>query len=483
MTSESMNGLKEIGKYKWLITQRDGMRVKGIIYADKKLLKSICQDKAPQQVINVAALPGIVKYSLAMPDIHWGYGFCIGGVAAMDYETGVISPGGIGYDINCGVRLIRTNLEQKDIQNKVSDLIFALFNNIPSGVGFTGRIKLNKQEVSKVLEKGAKWAVDRGMGEQTDIEHTENKGCMQEADAGKVSQRALERGREQLGTLGAGNHFLEIQVVDQVYEPDIARNFGLEEGQIVVMIHTGSRGLGYQVCDDYLRVMNDAVRKYAIQLPDRQLACAPLKSPEGINYFQAMSAAANYAWANRQCITHWTRETFQHVLGLSMRDLGMELVYDVAHNIGKIEEHLVDGRKKKLCVHRKGATRALPAEHHDLPDVYKKVGQPVLIPGTMGTHSFVLVGTPGAMEQTWGSTCHGSGRVMSRTQALKQVSGHKLQQQLAKEGIVVRARKIKTLAEEAPLAYKDVDAVVNVCHQAGISKKVARLKPLGVIKG
>ncbi|OIO76305.1 MAG: RNA-splicing ligase RtcB [Elusimicrobia bacterium CG1_02_37_114] len=464
------HGLKKIDDWRWLMPKSGGMRTEGMIYASEKMLEHIVHDKASNQVSNVTYLPGIVGRSLAMPDIHWGYGFPIGGVAGFDYDTGVISPGGIGYDINCGVRLLRTNLELSDVSPKLEKLISTLFTNIPSGVGSTGKINLNRNEVMKVLEEGSKWSVKKGFGNQEDLSHTEDQGQMSSADPSKVSQRALERGREQLGTLGAGNHFLEIQVIDEVYDEQAANSMGLFKGQVTIMIHTGSRGLGYQVCDDYIKILQNALKKYNISIPDRQLVCAPVTSDEGKDYFSAMSSAANYAWANRQCITHWTRESFMQVMGMSPKDIGLELVYDVAHNIGKIEEHNVEGKKRKLIVHRKGATRAFP-------------GQPVIIPGSMGTNSYVLVGTQKALDETWGSTCHGAGRTMSRTEALRRVSGGELKQRLAKEGIIVQAREYKTLAEEAPEAYKDVNMVVEVCHQAGISKKVVRMSPVGVIKG
>ena len=384
---------------------------------------------------------------------------------------------------NCGIRALRTNLKREDVEKNLPALVSALFNNIPSGIGSTGRIKLSAQEVKKVLEKGTAWALGRGYGDTEDAPHTEENGQMESANPDTVSHRAIERGMEQLGTLGAGNHFLEIQVVDEIFDEKAAEVFGLFRGQVVTMIHTGSRGLGYQVCDDFLKVMGNAVHKYNIELPDRQLACAPVKSDEGRKYLGAMAAAANYAWANRQCITHWTRETFQQVLGISPKALGMELVYDVAHNIAKLEEHAVDGRKKKLCVHRKGATRSFPAGNPDVPDDYKEVGQPVIIPGTMGTSSYIMVGTDKAMEETWGSTCHGAGRMMSRTKAHGLIRGEELQRQLAEKNILVQAKSFKTLAEEAPGAYKNIDEVVKVCDNAGISKKVARLLPIAVIKG
>ncbi|OGS46124.1 MAG: RNA-splicing ligase RtcB [Elusimicrobia bacterium RIFOXYD2_FULL_34_15] len=458
--------LKKVDDYRWKIEKTGSMNVEGLIFASEKMVPSICSDNAHQQVANVAALPGIIGKSFAMPDIHWGYGFPIGGVAAFDINKGVISPGGIGYDINCGVRLLRTNLLKKDIERNIKNLVAGLFNNIPSGVGATGKLNLLANEVKSVLEKGAKWAVEKGFGEKEDLKNIEENGTFKDADFSNVSERAIDRGKEQLGTLGAGNHFLEIQEITEIYDEDFAQKHGIFLGQITVMIHTGSRGLGYQVCDDYIKVMLNAARKYEINLTDKQLACAPVLSEEGKTYFSAMAAAANYAWANRQIITHWVRETFMHVLAKSPKDLGLELVYDVAHNIGKFEEHA----GKQIFIHRKGATRSLP-------------NIPVLIPGTMGTASYVMVGTEQALKETFGSTCHGAGRTMSRTQALKGIQGNELIKKLESEGITVQVKKMKTLAEEAPGAYKDVNLVVDVCHNAGISKKVAKMKPLGVIKG
>lgn len=471
--------IKQIDDYRWEIPKTGAMRVPGEIFASEDLIDRVVREKAAEQVANVATLPGIVGRAMAMPDIHWGYGFPIGGVAAFDAEEGVISPGGIGYDINCGVRLLRTNLFLKDIKDRMEDIVRGLFGNVPSGVGSTGKLNLSPGEVKSVLRDGARWAVSQGFGDPDDLRHIEEEGRLDGADPSCVSARAVERGEEQLGTLGAGNHFLEVQVVDRVFEPETARAFGLEEGQVTVMIHTGSRGLGYQVCDDYLRVLMEASRRYNIALPDRQLVCAPVRSSEAQTYYAAMACAANYAWANRQIITHWVRETLMRELSLTPKEIGLEVVYDVAHNIGKFEEH--GGRK--LVVHRKGATRAFPAGDARIPEDYRAVGQPVLIPGTMGTESYVLVGTERAMKETWGSTCHGAGRIMSRTQALKGVRGQALAKDLKKHGIVVWSDSWKTLAEEAPSAYKDVSEVVDVCHGAGISRKVARLKPRGVVKG
>ncbi len=486
MAKEPWQGpLEKTGDCTWLIPKAyaEGMRVPGLIYADEELLKHIRTDKTPLQVANVAHLPGIQKFSLAMPDIHWGYGFCIGGVAGIDVDGGVISPGGVGYDINCGVRLVRTHLVLKDVQERMSDLVNALYGNVPSGVGSKGQVRVSGREVEDVLVNGARWAVKNGYGWNEDTLYTEAGGSLPGADPGKASSRAIERGKPQLGSLGAGNHFLEIQIVEEVFHEKAAQVMGIEKGQIVVMIHTGSRGLGYQVCDDYIKVLGSAMDRYGIKVPDRQLACAPIESKEGKDYLSAMSAAANYAWANRQMILHWVRESFERVLGRSAEELGMHLIYDVAHNIAKIEEHQIDGAKKTLCVHRKGATRAFPPNHPEIPEKYKEIGQPVLIPGDMGTASYVLVGTDLAMQETFGSTCHGAGRVMSRHAAIRATRGRSVQRELEAKGIAVRAHSHRVLSEEVPDAYKDVDRVVDVCHRAGISAKVARMRPLGVVKG
>ncbi|MFA5857757.1 MAG: RtcB family protein [Elusimicrobiota bacterium] len=476
-------GIKKLDAYRYEIPKTGGMNVPGLIYTSEKMLSAICKDGALQQVANVAYLPGIIGRSLAMPDIHWGYGFPIGGVAAMDYNTGVISPGGIGYDINCGVRLIRTNLKMEEVKPKLEELLNILFTNIPSGVGSTGKINLSNDDVAQVLNTGAGWAVSQGYGSKSDLEHTEENGSIEYANSEKVSPRAITRGKEQLGTLGAGNHFIELQEVVEVYDEKIANAYGLWLGQAVMMIHTGSRGLGYQVCDDYLKTMGDAVRKYGISIPDRQLACAPVTSPEGKAYFAAMSAAANYAWANRQVITHWIRESFEHTFRIGAGKLGLDVVYDVAHNIGKIEEHTVNGKLKKVVIHRKGATRSFAAGRSEIPTDYRVYGQPVLVPGSMGTASYVLVGTEKAMSETWGSTCHGAGRVMSRTEALKRKRGEDVVNELNAQGIMIKSKSRKTIAEEMPQAYKDVNAVVDVCHESGIARRVARMVPVGVIKG
>jgi tRNA-splicing ligase RtcB len=478
--------LEKIDDYRWRIPEsyKTGMRVPGIIYADQDMLKHILEEQAPEQVANVAFLPGIVAYSLAMPDIHWGYGFPIGGVAAMRVDDGVISPGGVGFDINCGVRLLRTNLTREEVFPKIKELIDALYNSVPSGVGSEGKIRLRPGEINEVLVKGSRWAVEKGYGRPEDLETTEERGEMPGADPAKVSSRAKERGTPQLGTLGSGNHFLEVALIDQIYEPDIAREMGINElGQVMLFIHCGSRGLGHQVADDYIKEMVRAMTKYGIELPDRQLACSPVNSPEGQAYLAAMRCAANYAWANRQCITHWVRQAFCRVLGKSEEEAGLELIYDITHNIAKIEEHQVNGQKQKLCVHRKGATRAFPPGHPDVPAKYSRIGQPVLIPGDMGRVSYILVGTEQAMKETFGSTCHGAGRVQSRAAAKKHLKGRDILEALQARGITIRAGNLPGLAEEASEAYKDVTSVVGVTHNAGISKIVARTKPIGVIKG
>lgn len=484
MNSQGYKGkLEKLDGNRWLIPRKAGMRTDGIIYTSERLLPDLLKDNAPQQVENVAHLQGIVGTSMAMPDIHWGYGFPIGGVAAFDVKEGVISPGGVGYDINCGVRLMRTILDIEEVKPRLGDLLRIIFNTVPAGVGKEGRIRINRKELEKVLTEGARWAVRKGYGWDEDLPHTEEEGALDGADPSVVSARAFERGLPQIGTLGAGNHFLEIQKVERIFDPKAADAMGLREGQVVVMIHSGSRGLGYQVCDDAVKNLGRAVERYGISIPDRQLACAPVSSPEGKAYFGAMAAAANYAWANRQAMMHWVREAFEQVFGMGAEKLGLSMIYDVAHNIAKFEEHEVAGKKVKLCVHRKGATRAFPAGHPDVPADYRSIGQPVIIPGDMGTASWVLVGTQKAMEETFGSTCHGAGRVWSRSHAMKEISGHEVKARLEKEGILVLSTSTKTLAEETPEAYKDVDEVVEVAHAAGISKKVARMRPLGVIKG
>ena len=478
--------LQKVDEFRWRIPQdyKPGMRVPGLIYADEGMLKQIVADQAPEQVANVAFLPGIVNYSLAMPDIHWGYGFAIGGVAAMRVSDGVVSPGGVGFDINCGVRIIRTNLTREEVKPKIKELIDALFNVVPSGVGSKGKIKLSSGEINDVLTKGSRWAVERGYGRPEDLDTTEENGEIKGVNTDYVSARAKERGTPQVGTLGSGNHFLEVGVIDEIYEPDIAKVMGIDNvGQVMLYVHCGSRGLGHQVADDYIKEMVRAMQKYGIQVPDRQLACAPVNSPEGKHYLSAMRGAANYAWANRQCITHWVREAFCRVMGVSEQEAGLELIYDVTHNIAKIEEHEVEGMNEQLCVHRKGATRAFPPGHPDVPEKYRSVGQPILIPGDMGRLSYILAGTEQAMKETFGSTCHGAGRMQSRSAMKKRFNGRDVLRELESRGIAVRAGSMSGLAEEAPEAYKDVESVVNVAHGAGISKKVARTRPIAVVKG
>ena len=475
--------IKRIDDYRWELPKQGGMRVPGKIFADKRLMDDIHLGQSVQQVANVAHLPGILSASLAMPDIHWGYGFPIGGVAAMDAEEGVISPGGVGYDINCGVRFIRTSITRKEIMPKMRELVNSLYNAIPTGVGSSSSLKLTIPEEKRLLTRGAEWAVERGFGTGSDLERIEENGRLNSADPSVLSKRALERGASQIGTLGSGNHFLEVGYIDEIYDEKIADTLGLQLDNVSVIIHTGSRGFGYQVCDDNLKVMMDCVRKYGIELPDRQLACTPIKSDEGRSYFAAMSSAANYAWANRQVIMHWTKETFYKVLNASPQALQMNLVYDLCHNIAKFEEYEINGKMRKVCVHRKGATRALPPGHPNTPDVYKSVGQPVLIPGDMGRYSYVLIGTEQAVKETFGSTCHGAGRQLSRRQAVKAAKGRNIYKELEEQGIIVQSHGRRTVLEEIPEAYKDVKNVVDVVHNAGISKKVARHRPLGVIKG
>jgi tRNA-splicing ligase RtcB len=474
------------GDVVWTIPRsaRPGMRTDGRFYASDIMLDPIIKDNALEQVTNVATLPGIVGDSMAMPDIHFGYGFPIGGVAATRESDGVISPGGVGYDINCGVRLLRTDLEVDDVRDRVKELVDTMFTNVPSGLGSKGKLRLSDGELDRVMTEGVAWAVEEGFGWEEDLLHIEEEGSMPGADPVHVSDKARKRGKPQLGTLGAGNHFLEVQRVDRIFEPEVAKAFGIErEGQVTVMIHTGSRGFGHQVCSDHLRVMERAVKEYGIELPDRQLACVPVGSPEGEGYLGGMAAAANFAWTNRQMIMHWVRESFGSVLESTPEDLGMRLVYDVAHNIAKREEHLVDGKRERLLVHRKGATRAFPAGRPELSADYSDVGQPVIIPGDMGSASYLLVGTQQALDDTWGSTCHGAGRRMSRTRSVKTFRAEKIVRELGDRGIYVRGESMKVLAEEAPDAYKDVDEVVDVAHRGGISRKVARLVPLGVMKG
>lgn len=464
--------------YELPMDYRPGMRVPGRIFVSEALLGMV-EPGTIDQVANVASLPGIVKYSMAMPDAHLGYGFPIGGVAAFREDGGIISPGGVGFDINCGVRLLRSNLEAKTVQPLVSVLVDALFEAVPSGVGATSRLHVSDKELTDSFIDGAKWAVGQGYGVEADLSHCEEEGAMKGADPSQVSIKARKRGRPQLGTLGSGNHFLEIQRVDEIYDEEVAKRFGLFKGQITVMIHCGSRGAGHQICTDHLEVLSRAVHKYNINIPDKQLACAPLGTPEAENYFGGMVCAANYAWANRHIIAHWTREVFEKYFPEGKLDL----VYDVAHNVAKMEEHDVDGVRERLCVHRKGATRAFGPSRSEVPDVYRAVGQPVLIPGSMGTASYVLCGKDRALEVSFGSACHGAGRIMSRSQAKRSFAGQDIKAALGSQGIKVKATHPAMLAEEAPQVYKPSNEVVDVVHNLGIATKVARLVPLGVSKG
>lgn len=463
---------------------RLGMRVDGLIFADEKLMSAVRKDQAAEQVANVAHLPGIQVASLAMPDIHWGYGFCIGGVAATDpAEGGVISPGGVGYDINCGVRLVRTNLTYREVKPHLRELVEALFRSVPTGVGRSGKYKFDAKELRRLMGEGSAYLLGRGLGQASDVDHTEACGRIYGADPDAVSDHAVQRGASQCGTLGSGNHFLEVQVVDHVFDEPTAKVFGLTKDQVCVMIHSGSRGLGYQVCDDALARFRNLDRVYGIELPDRQLACAPVDSPQGKAYVDSMRAAANFGFCNRQLLTHQAREVFADVFGTPWQKMQMSILYDVAHNIAKLEEHTIGGRLKKVWVHRKGATRAFPAGHPEVPAAYRSVGQPVIIPGDMGRASWILAGEPGSMAKTFGTTCHGAGRSMSRTSAVKASAGRRIDKELEARGVIARSQTKKGLAEEQPDAYKHVDDVVDVVHTAGLSRKVARMRPLGVIKG
>ncbi len=478
--------LEKIDSYTWRVPKyKPGMRVPGIVFADQNLLEKMQTDRTLEQCVNVAHLPGIYKYSITLPDGHEGYGFPIGGVAATDYDEGVISPGGVGYDINCGVRLLTTNLSEQDIRPKLVQLANTIFENVPCGLGSRRKdFRVTLHDLERLVTDGVQWAIDQGLGWSEDGEHCEERGCMKNADPDKVSTTAKNRGLTQIGTLGSGNHFLEIQKVDKIYDTKIAKVFGIEyEGQATIMIHCGSRGFGHQICSDYLRVMERAVHKYKIVLPDRELACAPGNSNEAEDYYQAMACAVNYAFANRQAIMHWVRQSFQQVYKEDAERFGLKLVYDVAHNIAKIESHKVNGEQKKVWVHRKGATRAFPPGNPEIPADYSSEGQPVLIPGSMGTSSWLLVGTEKAMQISFGSTAHGAGRMLSRTAAKRRFWGGDIKKALEQRGIYVRAASSVVLAEEADPAYKNVDIVVEVSDRVGIATKVARFVPLAVIKG
>lgn len=477
--------LQRLDPYRWRVPKQGAMRVEGLIYADDRLARDLFGDIAVQQVANVACLPGIVGRSIGMPDIHAGYAFAIGGVAAFDPEQGgIVSPGGVGYDINCGVRLLRTRLSAEEVRPRLAPLMNQIMRDVPSGVGSHYRdFQVADEEVREILVEGAAWAVRRGYGVEQDVVNTESNGALPGADAALVSARAITRGKPQLGTLGSGNHFIEVGYVAELFDPPVAERFGLVPGCVTIMIHSGSRGLGYQVCEDFLPIMLDSAARHGILLPDRQLACAPLTSPEAADYLAAMAGAANFAFANRQVMAHRVREAFARIFERPWPELGLELMYDVAHNVAKWEDHEVDGRVRRLCVHRKGATRAFPPAHPEIPEAYRDVGQPVLIPGDMARYSYVMVGTRAGYAESFGSACHGAGRRMSRHAAKRSVAGRALRRELAAMGLEVRAASFATIAEEIPEAYKDVAEVVEVVHRAGIARKVAQLRPLGVLKG
>ncbi len=478
--------LHQLDSYRFEIPRsyKPQMRTSGLIFIDETMVAQLRQDQAAEQVANVATMPGILGRAMAMPDIHWGYGFPIGGVAAFDYDEGVISPGGIGFDINCGVRLIRTDLMEEDVRPRLKDLVDTCFHNVPSGVGKDGLVKVSRQDLGRLTTEGVAWAEDKGFAWPDDLDHIEARGCLHDADYGRVSERAIARGKDQVGSLGSGNHFLEIQKVDRIYDEVAAKALGLGPvGQVCVMVHTGSRGFGHQIATDHIASCDSVVKRERIELPDRQLACAPIASKEGRDYWAAMCCGANFAWNNRQVITHGTRTAFEKVLGRSADEMGMHIVYDVCHNIGKIEEHEVDGQRRKVVMHRKGATRAFPAGHPETPAKYRDVGQPVLIPGDMGTCSFVLVGLPTAMERSFGSSCHGAGRQMSRAAATRKYRANEVVQSMSQRGIYLHAASKAGIVEEAPGAYKNVEDVVRVAEGAELTKIVARMVPLGVVKG
>ena len=475
--------MQQITEYLWEIPPTGKMRVPGRIYTTKRMLSKILADQSTRQVANVAELPGIVRASLAMPDIHWGYGFPIGGIAAFDVDEGVVSPGGVGYDINCGVRLMAAGITADELAGRLPLLVDRIFDTVPCGVGAGSDLHLSRADLAGVARDGARWALARELAEPADLECTEENGCMPDADPEQVSREALDRGRKQMGTLGSGNHFLEIQRVAEIYDAEAAEVLGLFPGQVTVTIHCGSRGFGHQICSDYIPRMDGAARKHGIELPDRQLACAPVRSPEGQAYLGAMRCAVNYAFANRQVIAHRVRQAFAQVLGTSAGQIALRTIYEVAHNIAKYETHCIDGVDRKLCVHRKGATRAFAGSRAEVPEMYRRIGQPVLIPGDMGRYSYVLTGTQRAMDETFGSTCHGAGRAMSRHGARKAARGRDITAELKRKGILIRSAGRRTLEEEIPEAYKDVSCVVDACERAGISRNVAQLRPLACIKG
>ena len=472
--------IERIEKYVWRIPKEGSMRVDAIVFTDSKTINDQQFVEAIKQIVNVATLPGILKEAYAMPDIHWGYGFPIGGVAGFDAKEGIISPGGVGFDINCGVRLMITDLTEREVKTRLRDLVEKIYDTVPVGVGARSDVKLGKKGLKKVLVKGARWAVEAGFGFQEDLERIEDHGTLQPADPQNVSTRAFERGEDELGTLGGGNHFIEIQVVQEIYDSELAKFFDLEVGRVTVMIHTGSRGFGHQVATDYIQLMRNQLKDHNKGLPDKQLINAPFRHPLGQAYFSAMNCAANYAFANREIIGHLVRKAFWKVFGKSVN---LRLVYDVAHNIAKLEEHVVNGKKRKVVVHRKGATRAFGPGNEKIPEIYRKIGQPVIIPGDMGTASYLLIGTKKAEEETFGTTAHGAGRVMGRREALRTLEFEEVMGELEKKGIVVMSKGKRTLVEEAPEAYKDVDLVVRIVDELGISKKIARMVPIGVVKG
>ena len=476
---------KKVGNGQYLIEADPalGMRVPVRVYASNGLMTKMLRDRTLRQACNVASIPGILSHGVVLPDGHEGYGFPVGGVAAMDAEEGMISPGGVGYDINCGVRLLRSNLSEEELRPRLKDLVTDLFKSIPSGVGSKGAVRLSGSQLDEVLTRGVNWAIDNGYGSRNDAAVCEEDGMMAGADPDKVSERARKRGAPQLGSLGSGNHFLEVQRVEEVHDEEAAERMGIRQGTITVLIHCGSRGFGHQVCSDYLRISERALQKYGIDLPDRELACVPNSSEEGDSYRKAMFAALNFAWSNRQMITHWTRRSFERAFGRSESDLGMDLVYDVAHNIAKVETHRINGEGRRVVVHRKGATRAFPADRSEVQERYRDIGQPVLIPGSMGTASWILLGRPGSMELSFGSTAHGAGRTMSRSRARRDYTESEVRRSLNNKGIFIKAMTRDGVVEETPQAYKDVDAVVNVSHDLGIATRVARLVPIGVIKG
>jgi tRNA-splicing ligase RtcB len=481
----SLKSLQKLSDYEWEIpvSYREDMLVPVRIFASKKILERVLSDRSLDQAINSATLPGLVGFVAVMPDMHQGYGFPIGGVAATRYPDGVISPGGIGYDINCGVRLLASSIQFSEARQHLDELASALDYHCPSGVGKKGKIRMSEVELDQVCRNGSRWAQQKGYASQQDLRRTEENGCIKGADPSVISPRAKTRGRPQIGTLGAGNHFIEVDVVDTIFHPEAARIMGIEEGNLVLQIHCGSRGFGHQICSDYVKTFQGAVRRYGIKIPDRELVCAPLNSPEGEAYLAAMRCAANYAFANRQVLAHHARQAFEDVFAGKIKHWRLQQVYDIAHNMGKIENHTVDGHEMKVCVHRKGATRAFGPGSSELPSEYKGIGQPVLVPGSMGTASWVLVGTEGSMQRSFGSSCHGAGRVMSRSKAKKSIRGDVLRGELIARGIHIRAGSMPGLAEEAPQAYKDVDEVVETVSNAQIARKVARLKPVVVVKG